>query len=125
VPIYVGIDLVHPDEVRESLEAHGDSYLHRIYTTREAAECGRDPRALAGRFAAKEAAMKALGSSEAQLPWNSIEVRSCGATDLEIALSGPAEELARRRGVDGLTVSVTTQRKSLAAAVVLATGRTV
>jgi len=50
VSIAVGIDLVAIDEVRESLRAHGERYLNRIYTEAEQRECGSDPRLLAARL---------------------------------------------------------------------------
>ena len=68
------MDLVRVDEVRDSLAAHGERYLERIYTEAERRECGSDPRCLAGRFAAKEATVKALGGGDGALPWDSIGI---------------------------------------------------
>ncbi|HEY2772386.1 MAG TPA: holo-ACP synthase [Solirubrobacteraceae bacterium] len=119
MPMYVGIDLVCLDEIRESLETHGDRYLRRIYTARERLQCGQSVRRLAGRFAAKEATMKALGGSDPQLPWNSIEVLDAHGGALAITLNGAAQRLVENRGVRNLSVSVT-HRRSLAAALVLA-----
>jgi holo-[acyl-carrier protein] synthase len=119
VPISVGIDLVETDEVRAALQTHGQRYLDRVYTDREQRECRGHPRLLAGRFAAKEAAMKALGRQDEGLSWQSIGVRRGSDGVLELELSGEAEALARGRAVTNLTLSVT-YRRELAAAVVLA-----
>jgi holo-[acyl-carrier protein] synthase len=119
VPISIGIDLVETDEVRDSLHTHGQRYLRRVYTDRELRECGEDPRLLAGRFAAKEAAMKALARGDDGLSWRSIGVRSDPSGALSLELTGEAAALAERQSVTNLTLSVT-YRRTVAAAVVLA-----
>lgn len=119
MPFQVGIDLVGTDEVRESLAAHGERYLKRIYTDVEQQECRSNPRRLAARFAAKEATMKALGRYDEPLPWRSISVVHDSAGRPVIELSGPAADLAERRGVRRLDLSLT-DGGSLATAVVLA-----
>jgi holo-[acyl-carrier protein] synthase len=105
-------------EVRDSIASHGDRYLHRVYTQDERLVCGTSPRRLAARFAAKEATMKAL-ECEDRLPWHSIAVAHDAAGRPVLALSGPASELARKRGVCELSVSLT-HAALHAAAVVLA-----
>jgi holo-[acyl-carrier protein] synthase len=115
----VGIDLVRIEEVRASLAAHGERYVDRIYTEAERRECGSDPRRLAAHFAAKEATAKALGCSGDPLPWPWIAVKRDADGRPSIELSGPAAELAARRGVRRLEVSFT-QRRADAAAVVVA-----
>jgi holo-[acyl-carrier protein] synthase len=114
----VGMDLVSTDEVRESLHAHGARYLERIFTEREVSECGRNPRRLAGRFAAKEATMKLLRIRDEPLPWRAIGVHADPRGALTIELTGAAAALAERRGVGPLSVSVA-HRRSLATAIVL------
>jgi holo-[acyl-carrier protein] synthase len=124
MPMTVGMDLIDTDEVRESLRLHGDRYLARVYTEREARECGRNLRRLAGRFAAKEATMKVLRAGDEPLPWRCIDVHSGPDGALAIELSCEAAALAHRRGIGELSVSVT-HRRSLAAALVLARTRSV
>jgi holo-[acyl-carrier protein] synthase len=118
MPFQIGIDLVRTDEVRESLAAHGERYLQRIYTDVEQQDCRSIPSRLAARFAAKEATMKALGRPDEPLPWRSIEVVRDGGGRPLIELSGPAAALAERRGVRRLELSLTDGR-ALATAVVL------
>ena len=115
--IYVGIDLVDTDEVRESLDAHGDRYLERVFTEVEASQCGRDARRLAGRFAAKEATMKVLKELDQPLPWRSIGIHARPDGGLGIDLTGVAATTARSRGFQRLSVSVTHWRSSAAAIV--------
>jgi len=121
--IKVGIDLVSPDEVRESVRIHGDRYLQRVYTDEELRDCGGRPNRLAARFAAKEAAMKALGGSDSQLPWRSIGVSVDAAGSPSIELTGSAATLARERGVSALSVSLTHERDLAVAVVIAEAGR--
>lgn len=118
----VGIDTVAVASVRDALEAHGDRYLQRVYTAREVADCagsdGPDPERLAARFAAKEAAFKALRAGGGGIPWPAVEVRREPGGHTELALSGAAAALARRSGIGGLAVSLT-HEAGLASAVVV------
>jgi holo-[acyl-carrier protein] synthase len=120
MPINVGIDLVAADEISESLAIHGERYLKRIYTDVELAESHGQPRLLAARFAAKEATMKALARRDEPIPWRSIGLRTDRGGALSLELSGAAAALAQSREITALTVSVT-QRRNVAAAIVLAT----
>lgn len=61
---------------------------------------------LAARFAAKEAVLKVLDTSEVVPRWKEIEVTSTDAGRPEIALSGDAADLARRQGVRHVSVSL-------------------
>jgi holo-[acyl-carrier protein] synthase len=117
--IRIGFDLVRAEEVEESVRLHGDRYLHRVYTEDELQDCGSSARRLAARFAAKEAAMKALGRADEGIPWRSIGVERGASGRPSLKLTGAAADLARRRGVRELSVSLTHQ-KSVAVAVVLA-----
>ncbi|HWF35022.1 MAG TPA: holo-ACP synthase [Solirubrobacteraceae bacterium] len=118
----IGIDLVLTDEVRESMQIHGERYVKRVYTDAEQADCGDDPRLLASCFAAKEAAMKALGRGDEPLSWRSIGVRRDAGGHLSLELTGEAAALARRRGIDTFHLS-TAYHRAAAAAIVLAEGR--
>lgn len=115
----VGIDLADVEEVRESVRAHGERYLKRVFTDAERRDCGTSPRRLAQCFAAKEATMKALACRE-RLPWQSVAVGRDAAGQPAIVLTGPAAQLARERGVQQLAVSFSSVAAH-AVAVVLAT----
>ena len=120
----VGIDLVSIDAVEESIRIHSARYLRRVYTSREVRDCrapdgAPDPRKLAGRFAAKEAALKVLGVDDEAIPWQSIEVHNDRLGSPSIELTGAAERLAQQRGVTDLDLSIT-HAGPLAAAIVVA-----
>lgn len=101
----VGIDLVEIDSVQEAVTSHGQRYLDRVYTSREQHDCAADPELLALRFAAKEAVLKILEPIPGDgVPWSSIDV--AGGPDGRVRLSGPAQELAERRAVGAVEVSL-------------------
>ncbi len=69
-----GIDLVELGRLEQAIRRHGQRFLERIYTPQELAEVGRNLASLAGRFAAKEAVAKALGTGIGRVAWREIEV---------------------------------------------------
>ncbi len=109
-----GIDLIEVERVRAALErpATGARFRARVFTEREIAYCesrglGRF-QSYAARFAAKEAAMKALGTGwSRQVGWRDIEVIRERGRPPGIALWGKAAELARRRKVTRFHLSLT------------------
>lgn len=115
----VGIDTVAVSSVRDALDAHGDRYLQRVYTRAERDDCGSDCERLAARFAAKEAAVKALRAGDGGVPWTDFELRRAPGGHPELRLHGAAQALARAAGVEDLAVSFT-HEAGLATAMVVA-----
>jgi holo-[acyl-carrier protein] synthase len=121
----VGIDLVAVARVVESLERFGARYLQRVFTPGEIgyamSAAGLEQRAerLAARFAAKEAAMKALGVGLGAFSFHDVEVvrQPSGAPSLRV--TGGAQALALRLGVSSWKVSLT-HTATMAQAVVVA-----
>ena len=76
--IGLGLDATDIDRIADTIERYGDRFLHRIFTDGEIAYCTRrrvPAIHFAGRFAAKEAAMKALGTGHSQgVLWRDVEV---------------------------------------------------
>jgi holo-[acyl-carrier protein] synthase len=74
----IGLDATDIPRVEKAIARYGDRFVHRIFTEAEIAYCSAKYRAsphYAGRFAAKEAAMKALGTGLARgVTWRDIEV---------------------------------------------------
>ena len=122
-PVGVGTDLVDVDRFRRVLQ-RTPSIRDRLFRDDERAyaELRSDPaERYAARFAAKEAVMKALGVGLGEVALYDIEVvRADGGTP-SIRLHGAAAELAARRGVSSLLVSLTHVAAS-AHAVVIAVG---
>ncbi|HEX2468873.1 MAG TPA: holo-ACP synthase [Solirubrobacterales bacterium] len=113
----VGVDLIEIERVERALERH-PRLAERIFWPGEleSSQRGRPGRHLAARFAAKEAALKALGLGGLAL--RDVEVVGGGNSAPELRLHGRAAEAAARQGVE-LCVSLTHSR-DLATAVVVA-----
>ena len=99
-----GIDLVDTARIQGMLDAHGDRFLKRCFSEAEIAYAQANPRRrvehLAGRFAAKEAIYKALGTGRsAGIRWTDAEVRRESSGQPVVMLSGRAEEIAAERGI--------------------------
>jgi holo-[acyl-carrier protein] synthase len=119
----VGVDLASVTGIREAMTAHGDRYLNRVYTPRELLDCGGDPARLAGRFAAKEAAIKVLRpGQDTSLPWSDIEVLRQPEGHVVLRLAGFAALRAEHEGLVAFSVSVSHEGDT-ACAVVLAEGK--
>ncbi|MFT3790704.1 MAG: holo-ACP synthase [Rudaea sp.] len=94
--IRVGIDLVRTSRIAESIERFGERFLHRVYTEGEIAYAysapGNADERLAVRFAAKEAAKKALDLDG--VGWRDIEVQRSASGACHLVLYGAARAAA-------------------------------
>jgi holo-[acyl-carrier protein] synthase len=109
--LVVGIDLVRIRKIAESLSEFGEQFLCRIYTDEEIRYCQSRSlqtalQSLAGRFAAKEAAIKALGLADEALDWRDIEVHRLRNGACLLGLSGAAADAAKALGVGSLSLSL-------------------
>ncbi len=114
----LGTDIIEISRIAGACERLGERFLRRVYTPAEIAFCeGRAP-SLAARFAAKEAAMKALGQGFYDIPWTDIEVVSEDSGQPRLKLRGKAELRARELGIAECVLSLS-HAKEYAVAVVL------
>ncbi|MEN6624819.1 MAG: holo-ACP synthase [Candidatus Sumerlaeia bacterium] len=121
--IGIGYDLTELARIRAALERHGDRFLNRCFTEEEIrfSRLHRDPvPRLAARYAAKEAASKALGTGIARgILWKDIEVvREPGERPL-IFFHNRAADRARELGMRSAHVSLTHARDAAAAMVII------
>ncbi|MDB4957474.1 MAG: acpS [Myxococcales bacterium] len=104
----VGIDLVQVSRIAESIATFGERFLRRVFTEREVAYASSSPdvtaERLAARFAAKEAAKKALGLDG--VGWNEIEVVRMPSGACELLLHGRARAAAEPFGAADVAVSM-------------------
>jgi holo-[acyl-carrier protein] synthase len=121
----IGIDVIQNERIRESIERFGDRFLRRIYTEREAEYCGKCANPAihyAARFAAKEAAFKALGTGwAAGVKWVDVEVERLPSGKPELHLHGEALVRATSMGATRFHVSLTHDQLVSCAVVVLET----
>jgi holo-[acyl-carrier protein] synthase len=117
-----GIDLVEIDRIRAGVERHGDRFANRLFTEGEQTQAGSAPlrvQFFAGRFAAKEAVMKALGTGWARgVSWTDIDVRRLPSGKPAISLKGKCKEIADGLGVAAWEISITHTAGHAAASVV-------
>lgn len=118
-----GVDIVEVARLRRALDRHGDRLLYRLFTEAEIAYCNASPphRAarLAARFAAKEAALKALGLGLRQVRWTDVEVRRDAAGRPSLHLAGRLAALAAEKGATRFHLSLShTQEYAVAQVVV-------
>lgn len=125
-PFAIGVDIVELDRVRAVWDRHGERFLERILTAPERRLAGRrrDPVAfVAGRFAAKEAVLKALGTGLRRgIAWGDVEVDAGESGAPMVRLHGGAQKRARRSGIERVLVSIAHGRDQ-AVAQALAVGR--
>jgi holo-[acyl-carrier protein] synthase len=105
--VRVGVDRVELAEFKRVMETGGGPFLDSVFTGRELAHCGGRLDRLAARFAAKEAATKALGTGIRGLSLSEIEVVSHASGQPELRLVGRASDRAAELGVTSISVSLT------------------
>ncbi len=119
----IGIDVIQNDRIRESIERFGDRFLTRIYTEREMEYCKGCVHPgihFAARFAAKEAAFKALGTGwSGGVKWKDIEVERQTSGKPELLLHGQALAQATSMGATRFFVSLTHDQLVSCAVVIL------
>ena len=122
--VALGMDLARIDRMDEVLERRGGRFTARIFTEGERAYCerraSRRAQHYAGRFAVKEAVMKALGTGWARgVRWRDIEVVRAPGAAPAVVLHGRAGEIAAARGIARFHVTIT-HDAGIAAAVAIA-----
>jgi holo-[acyl-carrier protein] synthase len=112
--VSVGVDLIEVGRIQRALEdlSIGKRFRDRVYTANEIRYCESRGvgkyQSYAGRFAVKEAVMKALGTGwGAKVSWLNIEVTRARGGRPEITLHGHTAEFARELGIGRMLVSIT------------------
>ena len=120
-----GIDLVDFPRIEEMAKQHGQRFLDRVFTASEQAYAKANKNRmekLAGRFAAKEAILKLMGTGwRGKIAWTDIEIVNNPSGQPKVNLSGEVEKIAKRLGIKHISVSIThTANFAIASAVALA-----
>jgi holo-[acyl-carrier protein] synthase len=107
----MGIDIAEVNRIQAVIESQGERFLRRVYTPDEVAYCEQfrnKYERYAGRFAAKEAAMKALGTGWSRgVRWVDVEVVRQRGGRPTVALKGEAKKIAESLGVKNIALSIT------------------
>ena len=108
--IGIGTDIVECLRIAQMIERHGELFLSRVYTKGETDYCSSRKAATqhyAGRWAAKEAVLKAMGTGWSRgISWQDIEVRNDEGGRPSIALGGGAREVCEQLGIGELLISI-------------------
>jgi holo-[acyl-carrier protein] synthase len=120
--IGMGIDVEEVERVQGAMERQGERFLRRIFTEEERAYCEQFKNKYeryAGRFAAKEAAMKALGTGWSRgVRWVDIEITRLRGGRPTLQLRGEARKIADGLGVKNIAISITHTSKQAMAQVI-------
>jgi holo-[acyl-carrier protein] synthase len=123
--VLLGLDLAEVDRVAGVLERWGDRFIRRVFRPGELSRNRRHPRAraehVAGRFAAKEAAMKALGTGWRGLAFKDVEVGRDPRGKPTLSFHGRALDRSRELRVASTELSITHTATMAAAVVALLT----
>ena len=105
-----GIDMVDCRRMAEVIDRHGRRFLERVFTPAELAYCQgrkREIEHLAGRFAAKEAVLKVLGTGWRNgIKWTDVEVRNEPSGQPKANLSGECRRIAEELGLTTILISI-------------------
>lgn len=123
----LGTDIVEVERIAKMIADHGDHFLERVFTSGEIAHCqNRKDSAphYAGRWAAKEAVMKVLGTGFTnEVGWTDIEVVTQPSGQPIIVLHGTTREVADRLGIAQVMVSIS-HTKNYATATAIGVSKT-
>jgi len=118
-----GIDIAEVPRIRKSIERFGERFLHRVFTPGERRYCDSKANRVeryAARFAAKEAAMKALGTGwNHGVRWRDCEVVRMPGARPTIQFHGKAGQFAAKLGMKNAALSLTHTKDQAMAQVIL------
>jgi holo-[acyl-carrier protein] synthase len=121
-----GIDAVEIERIQQAIDRYGQRFLNRVYTAQEQEYCLRkksSAESFAGRFAAKEAGAKALGTGISRgVTWTEIEVVRERSGRPKLTFHGRAAQMAARLGAANAALSLTHTKALAMASVVLQDG---
>lgn len=119
-----GIDLVDFPRIEEMIKRHGGRFLDKVFTSAEQAYAEANKNGtekLAGRFAAKEAILKLMGTGwRGKIAWTDIEIVNSPTGQPEVILSGEVKKIADKFKIKHISISIThTANFAIASAVAL------
>jgi len=106
----LGTDIVECVRIRKMIADHGELFLQRVYTDKEIRYCQARRQAaehFAGRWAAKEAVLKALGTGWRRgISWRDVEIRNDPSGQPKVAVRGEAKEIAKRLRLKDILITI-------------------
>jgi len=121
----LGTDIIECLRIAKMIEKHGELFLQRVYTEHEVGYCSSRKAAnqhYAGRWAAKEAVLKAMGTGWSRgIRWRDIEVKVEVGGKPNVYIHGTAKEICNELGITDMLISISHCR-SHATATAIAVG---
>jgi len=119
-----GIDLVDCPRIEEMINRHGERFIDRVFTVAEKAYAEKNKNSVekyAGRFAAKEAILKLMGTGwRGKIAWTDIEIINNKNGQPKVTLYGEVKSIADELGISQVSISIThTANFAIASAVAL------
>jgi holo-[acyl-carrier protein] synthase len=106
----IGTDIVECPRIGKMIEQYGELFLRRVYTEREVRYCQSRKHAIeyfAGRWAAKQAILKAMGVGWSRgVSWTDIEIRPGKSGQPHVLVCGVAKEIAREREIADILITL-------------------
>jgi holo-[acyl-carrier protein] synthase len=106
----IGTDIIECLRIAQMIQRHGEQFIERVYTPHEIQYCQarkQSTQHFAGRWAAKEAVLKALGTGWVRgISWRDVEVRTETSGKPTIVLRGGAHEAADAQGISDVLISI-------------------
>lgn len=116
---HTGVDIMELQRIEKAIARWGDRFLRRVYTPGELAYCRGRINSLAGRWAAKEAIAKALGTGWSRgVRWVDLEVVRLPGNPPTVSLHGKARAYADARGIQHWSLSLSHSREFAVAFVI-------
>ena len=120
----IGVDIIDIFRIESSLETHGERFRNRVFTRNEIAYCQQftlPGERYAARFAAKEAARKAIGAATPvrALSWHDVEIISSTEGAPQLRFHGRAADLIKELGVTRSHISLSHAENHAIAFVIL------
>jgi holo-[acyl-carrier protein] synthase len=112
--IGIGTDITECLRIARMIERHGELFVDRVYTPEEVRYCQNRKQStqhFAGRWAAKEAVLKALGTGWVRgVSWRDVEILNESGGKPVVAIHDGAKEVARRQGITKIFISISHSR---------------
>ncbi len=108
--ISIGTDIIECARIAQMIERHGELFLHRVFTVREIIYCSARRSCnqhYAGRWAAKEAVLKVLGTGWSKgIRWTDVEVQNATGGCPTVILHNRAAEIAKQQSIATVMLSI-------------------
>ncbi len=123
-----GIDIVECSRIQALIDRHGQRFLNRVFTQAELDYCTnrkREIEHLSGRFAAKEAILKVIGTGwRDEISWKDMEITNDPSGKPRVKLTGKTAQIAKELNIEKILLSIShTSNYAIASAIAIASNK--